>query len=321
MKEVPLRMSGKEASNVSLSSEGKKADSFRRPLKDIFKKETDTLDKKQTEGQEDWNNAEKAAFVLPAAKRLWVVSCVQGDYIRLRQLHRKIASHFLSGDGILYLGSIIGVGREPAKTLEEALLFRRGLLSFGGVKSEDICFLKGSQEDLLLKALQLQFCSNAVEVLDWMVKQGLGTTLSSFGVDVKEAFSAAEKGTTALSYWTADLKKMLQKRDGVLQYLRSLKNMAVTSDKKVLFVPRGIDKTKSLERQGEALRWGGTIPFESDAPFLNFEKVIRTLPSRGDFGLIQSEYYMTLVSGGGYDGKINALLLNEKHEKGLFLEA
>ncbi len=271
--------------------------------------------------QPDWNNAEKAAFVLPPVKRLWVISCIQGDYIRLRQLHRKIASHFLSGDGVLYLGSVIGVGREPAKALEEVLLFRRGLLSFGGVKAEDICFLKGAQEDLLLKTMQLQFCPDAVAVLDWMMKQGLETTLMSFGIDIQEVYEAAQKGTTALSYWTADLKKTFQKKDGVAQYLENLKNMAVTHDKKVLFVPKGLDKTKSLERQGEALRWGGTLPFESEAPFLNFEKVVRTLPSSGDYGLFQTKYYMTLVSGGGYDGKINVVLLNEKYEKELFLEA
>ena len=44
--------------------------------------------------------------VIPENKRIWVISSVEGDAVRLRYLHRKISAEFQAGDALVYLGNI-----------------------------------------------------------------------------------------------------------------------------------------------------------------------------------------------------------------------
>ena len=67
--------------------------------------------------------------VIPEKRRIWVISSVEGDAVRLRYLHRKISAEFQTGDVLVYLGNILGRGQDSVKALDEVLLFRRALIS------------------------------------------------------------------------------------------------------------------------------------------------------------------------------------------------
>ena len=69
--------------------------------------------------------------------------------------------------------------------IDELLLFRRAILARPDADCADIVFLRGAQEEMWQKLLQLQFAPNPVEVLQWMVAQGIEPTIRAYGASVK----------------------------------------------------------------------------------------------------------------------------------------
>ena len=56
-------------------------------------------------------------------KRIWAIAAVHGDVDKIKALHGQLANHFLPGDGLVYLGNILGRGPDVAGTLNEILHF------------------------------------------------------------------------------------------------------------------------------------------------------------------------------------------------------
>lgn len=259
--------------------------------------------------------------ILSDYNRIWAISALGGDFVRTRQLHRKIADKFQIGDKVIYLGNVFGKGSDNLKTVNEVLFFRRALLALPSVKAGDILFLKGSCEDLLLKTMQLAFCPSPKPVLKWMFDQGLEELLQTYNIKKMNLEIAASKGAVALSYFVPELKKKIKAHDGHFDYLMALQKEIHTKDETLLFVHRGLFKQKSLLRQEEAFCWGGTLPFETEEPYKGFSKVIRTLPYQENASLCETEFYLTLLSGGGHDGSVGAALLDKKGKVLDFLKA
>jgi len=82
-------------------------------------------------------------------KRIWVIAPLEGDAERLKSLHKKIARNFCVGDVVVYLGNLIGKKGNGCCAIDEALLFRRAILSIEGTTPDDIVFLRGGQEEML----------------------------------------------------------------------------------------------------------------------------------------------------------------------------
>src|SRR5580658_2467460 len=119
-------------------------------------------------------------------RRIWAVAAVHGDVARLGVLHAQLTTRLATGDCLVYLGGYLGHGSDPAGTLDELIAFRRLFLSGRRAFLGDIAFLRGAQEEMWQKLLQLQFAPNPREVLQWMLDHGLAATLAAYGGDVRQ---------------------------------------------------------------------------------------------------------------------------------------
>src|ERR671925_303181 len=108
--------------------------------------------------------------VLRKCRRVWAVAAIHGESARLDALHRAIEQRFGVGDRLVYLGNYLGHGSDVRATLDALLAFRRELIARPGMFAADVAYLRGSQEEMWQKLLQLQFAPNPREVFAWMVE-------------------------------------------------------------------------------------------------------------------------------------------------------
>ncbi|HEY9348036.1 MAG TPA: hypothetical protein VIQ53_22110, partial [Inquilinus sp.] len=114
-------------------------------------------------------------------RRIWAVGAVHGEIDRLAVLHDHVAARFEPGDRLVYLGNLIGRSDRLHALVDEVLSMRRALISRPFVLAEDVVFLRGAQEEMWQKMLQLQFAPNPLDVLRWMLAQGVDGTLRAYG--------------------------------------------------------------------------------------------------------------------------------------------
>ena len=80
--------------------------------------------------------------------------------------------------------------------------FRRAFLAQPLTFLGDFVVLRGSQEEMWHKLLELQFAPNPREVLPWMLDHGVAATLEAYGVDAKAGVAACRDSITAITRWT-----------------------------------------------------------------------------------------------------------------------
>jgi serine/threonine protein phosphatase 1 len=239
------------------------------------------------------------------ARRVWAVGAIHGERARLAALHLKLASRLGKGDRLVYLGGYLGHGPDIAGTLDELLAFRRLFLARRHAFLGDIAFLRGGQEEMWQKLLQLQFAPNPREVLQWMLDHGVGATLAAYGIEVRQGEAAARDGALSLTRWTASLRAALDARPGHRQFLTNLKRAALNDGATLLFVHAGVDPGKPLDLQGDVLWWGGTDILELTAPYGGFRRVVRGWDRRRG-GLRESPHAVSLDAGSGRGGPLLA---------------
>src|SRR5271157_857705 len=125
---------------------------------------------------------------LRGARRVWAISSVHGAARRLVRLHDAISERFEEGDRVVYLGNYIGHGDAVIAAVNELLDFRRRVLGRQRGFACDVVFLRGAQEEMWQKLLQLQFAPNPGEVLQWVVRAGMETTVEAYGGDLRHGF-------------------------------------------------------------------------------------------------------------------------------------
>ena len=238
-------------------------------------------------------------------QRLWAVAAVHGEAERLGLLHQRLAPRLAKGDRLVYLGDYLGHGPAIAATLDELVAFRRLFLARRLAFLGDIVFLRGSQEEMWQKLLQLQFAPNPREVLQWMLDHGVGATLAAYGGDPRQGLAAARDGALALTRWTSSLRAAMDAHPGHRQLLTAVKRYALTDDGALLFVHAGLDPGKPLDLQRDALWWGGVNILELEAPYGGFRRVIRGYDRRHG-GLLESRYAVSLDAGSGFGGPLLA---------------
>ena len=105
--------------------------------------------------------------VLGSVERIWAIAAVRGDVDKLTTVHQQIADAFQPGDGVVYLGDIIGFGDNVTATIDEVLRFRCAVMALPPLRfADDFVVLRGRQEEMWRKLLQLQFAPNPGEVID-----------------------------------------------------------------------------------------------------------------------------------------------------------
>jgi serine/threonine protein phosphatase 1 len=251
--------------------------------------------------------------VLHSARRVWAVGAVHGEVERLGRLHAELWPRLQLCDRIVYLGNMIGRGENSAETVDELLHFRLNALARPHSEAEDVVYLRGSQEEMWQKLLTLQFATDPRGVLEWMLEQGVGATLRSYGIEVEGARRGAGSGPAALTRWTGRLRQAIQARPGHYQLMSALRRAAFTDDGALLFVNTGLDPSRPLEAQRDSFWWSGGAFHSIGAPYSGFRRILRGFdPSHA--GYVVTDYTVTLDGGCGFGGPLIAACVTAEGE-------
>jgi serine/threonine protein phosphatase 1 len=240
---------------------------------------------------------------LRGSGRIWAIAAIHGEIERLRALHARLAHDAAPGDQIVYLGDFLGYGSLVRETIDELLMFRRAFLAQPGVEVEDIVYLRGAQEEMWQKLLQLQFAPNPVDVLKWMVEHGIGPTIAAYGGTLEEGVGSAREGILALTRWTSQLRQNMRNYDGHTTLMSVLKHAAFTDDNSLLFVHAGLDPSRPLSAQMDAFWWGNSGFELLEQPYGEFKLVVRGSDRRRG-GVRVGAFTATLDAGAGFGGPL-----------------
>ncbi len=257
---------------------------------------------------------------LPAPRRTWAVASVHGEAARLRDLHGKLSGRIRTGENLVYLGNILGRGDQVGDTVEELLSFRRALLARRGDELRSIVYLRGSQEEMWQKLLQIQFAADPREVMQWVLNRGVGATLAAYGGSADEGMAAAKKGAVALTEWTLGLREAVRARDGHNALMSALRHAARAEDGALLFVHAGIDTEHPLSQQTDNFWWGAGGFEEIAAPYDGFRKLVRGFDWHHP-GIKVAAFTATVDGGCGFGGPLLAACFDGRGELVDTLEA
>jgi serine/threonine protein phosphatase 1 len=265
--------------------------------------------------------SEQSIFAtLRSGTRIWAVAAIHGEVARLAAIHQKLFQILEPGEQVVYLGNYSGHGEPVRECIDELLLFRRALLSRPDADCGDVVFLRGAQEEMWQKLLQLQFAPNPLEVLQWMVAQGIEPTIRAYGASVTEAMNCARDGVMSLTRWTGQLRQSLRNIDGHNALMSALRHAAFTEDGDMLFVHAGIDPQRPLSAQSDSFWWGGSGFASLDEPYGGYGRVIRGFDRRHG-GLHETRFTVSLDAGCGFGGGLLAAQFGPQGEILQVLEA
>ncbi len=274
--------------------------------------------------------------ILRQTRRVWAVGSIHGDAQRLKALHGRMEERFEPGDRVVYLGNMIGRGAAVGETLDELVTFRGRFLAAPRAFACDIAYLRGSQEEMWQKVMQLQFAADPRGVMAWMLGQGLGATLAAYGSSEEQGRRIAVAGTVDLTRWAGELRRRMQSRPGHYEIFGTLKRAAFTDftargeapnggpdggpgggpsggfkgdspDTRggLLFVNAGLDSTRPLEAQNDSFWWGGDWFEQIAAPYERFSRVVRGYAAEPP-GLKLADFTATVDGGCGRGGRLLA---------------
>ncbi|MDH5558448.1 MAG: hypothetical protein OEZ03_13950 [Alphaproteobacteria bacterium] len=240
------------------------------------------------------------------SSRIWAIGAVHGDRARLHAIHRELEPRLRQGDRLVYLGNYLGHGGEIVETVNELLDFRRRVLAHPPLRfPSDIVYLRGSQEEMWQKLLQLQFASDPVSILNWLMSRGVEATLKAYGGAIDEATYAATGGTMQLNKWTRSLRDAQREHPGHDTLMAHLKRAATCEDGSLLFVNCGIDPQRPLAAQSDAFWWAARSFDGITSAYEGAARVIRGYdPDCG--GFTETEFTVTLDGGCGFGGTLIA---------------
>ncbi len=212
--------------------------------------------------------------------KLWAVGSIHSNLKSFNSIKKFILNNFAPNDKLIFLGNIIGLGENSKETLNSVIELRFNLMSKFKIKPESIIFLRGAQEEMFSKLLQLHIAPNPSEIVEWMFDHGVNQTIKSYGFSEEEVKNIASSGTIKISRWTASLNRALQFNPGHTQYFLSLKHAAYSHTRKILFVNRGVDITRPLSAQNDCFWWGFQNFSKIKEPYKTFSRIVRGYESK-----------------------------------------
>jgi len=239
------------------------------------------------------------------ARRVWAIAAINGAAQRLIRLHDTISDRFQEGDRVVYLGNYVGHGDAVLATIDELLDFRRRVLGRQRGFACDVAFLRGAQEEMWQKLLQLQFAPNPGDVLQWMVSAGMEATVRAYGGDLRQGFAATRDGPRMITRWTGALRNVMNATPGHTTLFSALRHAAFAEELGVLFVHAGIDSSRPLAAQGDAFWWGRDDILELRSSFEGFRRIIRGI-DREQRSFIERDFAVSLNGGIGRLGRLTA---------------
>ncbi|GJL84549.1 MAG: hypothetical protein DHS20C02_03240 [Micavibrio sp.] len=260
---------------------------------------------------------------LGSPKRIWAISAIHGEVDKLTALHDALLEHIRPGDKIIYLGNYIGYGERAVESVDEILAFRRLVLAQPAMMAHDLIYLRGTQEEMWQKLLQIQFAPNPADVLLWMLGNGLSNTLYAYGLSPHDGIEACRAGVMGLTKWTGKIRETVRNHPGHEIFGTQLLRAAHTNedaDYPMLFVHAGIDGQKSLSDQNDNFWWAGKEFEAIDAPYAPFEKVVRGYDP--DHGGIKMNCITATIDGGcGFGGPLVCAGFDQSGDSFQMLEA
>lgn len=266
---------------------------------------------------------------LRRSRRIWAIASIHGEADRLAQLHNSLAGRLRTGDRIVYLGNYLGRGEKVRATVDLLIDFRRWVISQPGMFAADVVFLRGCQEEMWQKLLQLQFATNPTEVLQWTLAQGIGPTIACYGGQGDEGLAVARQGAVAITKWTQKLRQAMNASPGHADLMAALKRAAFTADGKLLFVSAGLDPSLPVAAQIDSFWWGSPgfnmLEAPVSGPYDGYARVIRGFARERagkTIAPIMSGRYTTTVDGGaGFGGPLAAACFDPRGQMVDSLEA
>ena len=212
--------------------------------------------------------------------KIWAIGSIHSNIESFISIKRFILNNFETNDKLVFLGNIIGLGNNCRETLTSVIDLRFSLMSKFKLDSDSIVFLRGAQEEMFSKILQLQLAPNPTEIVEWMFEHGVNKTIESYGFSEDEVKNISSSGTLKISKFTSSLNKELKLNEGHTEYFLNLKHAAYSNSKKILFVNRGVDITRPLSAQNDCFWWGFQNFSKIQEPYKSFSRIVRGYESK-----------------------------------------
>ena len=217
---------------------------------------------------------------LKKSNKIWAIGSIHSNLKSFTSIKEFLLNNFEANDKLIFLGNVIGLGNNSKETLTSVIDLRFNLMSKFKLKPESIVFLRGAQEEMFSKLLQLQLAPNPTEIIEWMFDHGVNETIKSYGFCENELKNIASSGTINISKWTTSLNRALYSNPGHAQYFLNLKHAAYSQTKQILFVNRGVDITRPLSAQNDCFWWGFQNFSSIQKPYKTFSRIVRGYMSK-----------------------------------------
>ena len=207
--------------------------------------------------------------------RIWAIGSLHSSIQSFQSIKKYILSNFKKGDKLIFLGNIIGYNNHSKEILTDVLNLRSCLMANFYLNHEDVVFLRGAQEEMFSKLLQLQIAPNPREIIDWIFSHGVDQTLISYNFDPDQFKNIATQGTIQINKLTSKLNKKISQTPGHKEFFSNLKHAAFSESMEVLFVNRGVDLSRPLSAQNDCFWWGYQNFSLINKPYKTFKRIVR----------------------------------------------
>jgi hypothetical protein len=208
-------------------------------------------------------------------ERIWAVGSLHSSLKSFQSIKKYILSNFKKGDKLIFLGNVIGYSNKSKEIITDVLNLRFILMAKFNLDHEDIVFLRGAQEEMFSKLLQLQIAPNPIEIIDWIFSHGVDQTLLSYGFEPDHFRDISTQGTIQINKLTSKLNKKISETPGHKEFFSNLKHAAFSSNMEVLFVNRGVDLSRPLSAQNDCFWWGYQNFSLINKPYSTFKRIVR----------------------------------------------
>jgi len=141
--------------------------------------------------------------------RIWAVGSLHSSIVSFQSIKKYILSNFRNGDKLVFLGNLIGYNNQSKEIITDVLNLRFRLMAKFNLVHEDIVFLRGAQEEMFSKLLQLQIAPNPREIINWIFSHGVDQTLVSYDFEPDQFRNIATQGTIQINKLTSRLNKKI----------------------------------------------------------------------------------------------------------------
>ena len=208
-------------------------------------------------------------------ERIWAVGSLHSSIDSFHSIKKYILSNFRMGDKLIFLGNLIGFNDKSKEIITDVLALRFNLMANFNLTHEDVVFLRGAQEEMFTKLLQLQIAPNPSEIIDWIFSHGVDQTVISYGFEPDQFRNIATQGTIQINKLTSKLNKKISETPGHKEFFSNLKHAAFSDSMEVLFVNRGVDLSRPLSAQNDCFWWGYQNFSLINKPYNTFRRIVR----------------------------------------------